>query len=139
MSPEMKWLRLLDLSAYLIFAVITCTYWRNDLHHWIGAALSIPNFFLWMLARHQLGDSFAVRAQAKKLVTHGLYSKIRNPIYIFGALAFIGEFVALGWYLGTAFFVLMNMAQFLRIRREEKVLSEAFGDEYRAYKASTWF
>jgi protein-S-isoprenylcysteine O-methyltransferase Ste14 len=139
MSPEMKWLRLLDLSAYVIFAVIACTRWHNDLHHWIGAAISVPNFFLWMLARHQLGDSFAVRAQAKKLVTHGLYSRIRNPIYIFGGLAFLGEFVALGWYLGTAFFVLMNMAQFFRIRREEKVLSEAFGDEYRAYKASTWF
>jgi protein-S-isoprenylcysteine O-methyltransferase Ste14 len=139
MSREMKWLRLVDLSAYLIFAVITCRHWHNELHHWIGAAISIPNFFLWMLARHQLGDSFAVRAQAKKLVTHGLYSRIRNPIYIFGALAFVGEFVALGWYFGTAFFVLMNCAQYFRIRREEKVLSEAFGDEYRVYKAGTWF
>jgi len=139
MSPEMKWLRLLDLSAYVIFAVIAYTRWHNDLHHWVGAAISIPNLFLWMLARHQLGDSFAVRAQASKLVTHGLYSRIRNPIYIFGALAFLGEFLALGWYIGSAIFVLMNLTQYFRIRREEKVLSEAFGDEYRTYKASTWF
>jgi len=139
MSPELKWLRLLDLSAYVIFAVIAYTRWHNDLHHWIGAAISVPDFFLWMLARHQLGDSFAVRAQAKKLVTHGLYSRIRNPIYIFGALAFVGEFLALGWYIGSAIFVLMNLTQYLRVRREEKVLSEAFGDEYRTYKASTWF
>ena len=40
---------------------------------------------------------------------------------------------------GAAIFVLMNLSQYFRIRREERVLSEAFGDEYRAYKASTWF
>lgn len=135
----MKWLRLVDLSAYLIFAAIVCTRWHNDLHHRIGTAISVPAFFLWMLARHQLGDSFAVRAEAKKLVTHGLYSRIRNPIYIFGGFAFLGEFLALGWYIGAVFFVLMNLGQYFRIRREERVLGEAFGDEYRAYKARTWF
>ena len=72
-------------------------------------------------------------------MTHGLYSKIRNPIYIFGGLAFLGEFLAFGWYTGAAFFALMNVSQYFRIQREERVLSEAFGDEYRAYKASTWF
>jgi hypothetical protein len=75
MSREMKWLRFLDLGAYLTLAAVACTHWHNDLHHWIGAAISVPSFFLWMLARHQLGDSFAVRAEAKKLVTHGLYSE----------------------------------------------------------------
>jgi len=139
MSREMKWLRFLDLGAYLIFAVVVCTHWHNDLHHWIGAAISVPGFFLWMLARHQLGDSFAVRAEARKLVTHGLYSRFRNPIYIFGGFAFVGEFLALGWYIGTAVFVFMNLTQYFRIRREERVLSEAFGDEYCAYKAATWF
>ena len=62
-----------------------------------------------MLARHQLGDSFAVRAEAKKLVTHGIYSKIRNPIYIFGGLAFVGEFVALRWYIWTVVFVIIHV------------------------------
>ena len=80
-----------------------------------------------------------MRAEAKKLVTHGIYSKIRNPIYVFGGLAFLGEFVALGWYLGIAVLVIVNLGQYFRIRREEQVLTAAFGDEYRAYKAQTWF
>ena len=139
MKREMKWLRFLDLGCYLILAIVAGMHWSNDEHHWIGAAISVPSFFLWMLARHHIGDSFAVRAEAKKLVKHGLYSRIRHPIYIFGGLAFLGEFLALGWYIWTAVFVLINLSQYLRIKREEQVLSEAFGEEYRAYKASTWF
>ncbi len=135
----MNWLRFLDLGSYLVLATVTAMHWHNDGHHWIGAAISIPAFVLWMLARHQLGASFAVRAEAKKLVTHGIYSKIRNPIYVFGGLAFLGEFVALGWYLGIAVLVIVNLGQYFRIRREEQVLTAAFGDEYRAYKAQTWF
>ena len=133
----MSWMRFLDLGAYLILAVVTGMHWQNDRHHWIGAAILVPA--LWMLARYQLGDSFSVRAEAKKLVTHGIYSKIRNPIYVFGGLAFVGEFVALGWYVWTAVLVIINCGQYFRIKREEQVLAETFGDEYRAYKAQTWF
>jgi protein-S-isoprenylcysteine O-methyltransferase Ste14 len=135
----MNWLRFLDLGVYLVLAVVTGRHWQNDRHHWVGACVSVPAFFLWMLARHQLGASFAVRAKAKKLVTHGLYSKIRNPIYVFGGLAFAGEFIALGWYIWTVVFVFINFGQYFRIRREEQVLTEAFGDEYRAYRDRTWF
>jgi protein-S-isoprenylcysteine O-methyltransferase Ste14 len=135
----MNWLRFLDLGAYLVLAVVTATHWQNDRHHWIGAAISLPAFLLWMLARYQLGASFVVRAEAKKLITHGIYSKIRNPIYLFGGLAFLGEFVAQGWYIGIAVWVIINSGQYFRIRREEHVLTAAFGDEYRAYKAQTWF
>jgi protein-S-isoprenylcysteine O-methyltransferase Ste14 len=135
-----NWLRFLDLGAYLALAVVIGLDWHNDWPHWIGAAISVPAFVFWMLARHQLGDSFAVRAEAKKLVTHGIYSRIRNPIYLFGGLAFAGAFVALRWYIWTAAFVIFNLVgQLFRAKREEQVLTAAFGDEYRAYKARTWF
>jgi protein-S-isoprenylcysteine O-methyltransferase Ste14 len=135
----MNWLRFVDLGAYLVFAVVTGLHWQNDRHHWIGAAISIPALALWMLSRYQLGSSFAVRAEAKKLVTRGIYSKIRNPIYLFGGLALLGEFVALRWYMWAAVFVIINLGQYFRIKREEQVLEAAFGDDYRAYKAKTWF
>jgi protein-S-isoprenylcysteine O-methyltransferase Ste14 len=135
----MDWLRFLDLGAYLIVAAVAGMRWQNDRHHWIGAAISVPAFFLWMLARRQLGASFAVRAQAKKLVTHGLYSRIRNPIYVFGGLTFAGVFVVQGWYIWTVVFVIFNLAQYFRIKREEQVLTQAFGDEYRTYRSRTWF
>ncbi|MCU1336486.1 MAG: hypothetical protein JWO19_2067 [Bryobacterales bacterium] len=45
-----------------------------------GAFLAVVGYILFVTARLQLGKSFAVTAQAKELVTHGLYSRIRNPI-----------------------------------------------------------
>jgi len=135
----MNWLRFVDLGTYLILAAYAGMHWHTDWRHLIGVAISVPAFFLWMLARHQLGASFAVRAEARTLVTHGLYSRIRNPIYLFGGVAFIGVFITLGRFIWLAVFVLMNSVQYFRIKREEQVLAEAFGDEYRGYKAGTWF
>src|SRR5579884_2934612 len=61
-----------------------------------GVCMATVSFALWSVARFQLGKSFAVRAQAKHLVTHGLYSKIRNPIYVFGSLFIFGYILLLG-------------------------------------------
>jgi protein-S-isoprenylcysteine O-methyltransferase Ste14 len=87
-----------------------------------------------------LGKSFTVTAQARKLVTTGLYSKIRNPIYFFGGVAFLGVFIAWGnpYALGGVA-VLYSAMQLSRARKESAVLEEAFGEDYRRYKANTWF
>ena len=135
----MDWLRFVDVGIYLALAVVVGQHWQNDRHHWIGLAISLTGFALWLLARHQLGSSFAVRAEAKELVTHGLYAKIRNPIYFFAFFAFLGEFVALAWYAGIVVLVIIHVGQYMRIKREEQVLGAAFGDDYRAYKSQTWF
>jgi protein-S-isoprenylcysteine O-methyltransferase Ste14 len=47
-------------------------------------------------ARLQLGASFSVKAKARKLVTTGVYAKIRNPIYVFGELFILGLSIASG-------------------------------------------
>lgn len=106
----------------------------------IGFSIAAIGFVLWMVARQQLGKSFTVSAQAKALVTTGLYSKIRNPIYFFGGVAFFGVFLAWGNpYALVGVIVLYFVMQALRARKESAVLEQAFGDEYRRYRASTWF
>jgi protein-S-isoprenylcysteine O-methyltransferase Ste14 len=55
-----------------------------------GVAIALPAFLLFVLARIQLGRAFSVEAKATTLVTTGLYSRIRNPIYFFGALMIVG-------------------------------------------------
>lgn len=104
-----------------------------------GAVIAVPSLALLILARLQLGGSFAVRAKAQALVTHGLYSRIRNPIYVFGALAIVGIFLFLGVPKYLWVFVVVIPLQIYRVTKEEQVLAAKFGDEYRAYKARTWF
>ena len=64
---------------------------------WIGLAIAIPAAVLVFTARWQLGKSFSVTPQARTLVSHGVYSKIRNPIYVFSALMLLGILIALSY------------------------------------------
>lgn len=105
----------------------------------VGASLAVIGFVLWTLARFQLGASLAVTAQAKKLVTSGLYSKFRNPIYYFASLTIAGFILLLGRPLWLLIFVIIIPMQVWRSRVEARTLEAAFGEEYRNYRAKTWF
>jgi len=105
----------------------------------IGIALILVGFVFWTVARFQLGASFAVQAEARQLVTRGLYSKIRNPIYLFGSMVVAGGILVFGKPMWLLIFVLLIPLQLWRARKESAVLEAAFGDEYRAYRAGTWF
>jgi protein-S-isoprenylcysteine O-methyltransferase Ste14 len=105
----------------------------------IGAVLVGISFPLFVLARWQLGSSFSVKAKASRLVTTGLYSRLRNPIYLFGGLFIVGLSLFLSpWGPLVVALVIVPM-QVMRARREERVLAEAFGEEYERYKSNTWF
>lgn len=104
-----------------------------------GLSIAIPSFLLFVLARIQLGSAFSVEAKASTLVTTGLYSRIRNPIYLFGALMLAGAIIWANrpWLL--LFFLVLIPLQIYRSRKEEVVLLEKFGDAYLHYKRKTWF
>lgn len=105
----------------------------------LGLCLLAIGFILWTTARFQLGKSLAVTAQAKKLVTSGLYSKIRNPIYVFGSCTLIGIILTVGRPIWLLVFIAIVPLQIWRTKKESSVLETAFGDEYRKYRATTWF
>lgn len=77
--------------------------------------------------------------QARQLVTRGLYSKIRNPIYFFGEIMIAGFFIAIHKPILLLVLAIATPIQIVRARKESKVLEEKFGDEYRQYKQRTWF
>jgi protein-S-isoprenylcysteine O-methyltransferase Ste14 len=110
-----------------------------NLQRLLGSVLLVAGMMLVFTARLQLGMSFSILPRARKLVTQGLYSKIRNPIYVFGTLAIAGMLLIVQkprlWLVMVA---LVGM-QVVRARREAEVLETKFGDEYRAYRKRTWF
>jgi protein-S-isoprenylcysteine O-methyltransferase Ste14 len=112
--------------------------------HWtaqrvVGSALLVTGTAFVFTARLQLGQSFSVIPRAKKLVTQGLYSKIRNPIYIFGTIAIAGLLLILQIPRLWGLLVVLALIQVFRARKEAGVLEAKFGDQYRAYRSQTWF
>jgi protein-S-isoprenylcysteine O-methyltransferase Ste14 len=104
-----------------------------------GIAIAAPAFLLFVAARIELGRAFSVRAKATTLVTTGVYSRIRNPIYFFGAMFILGIIIWMGrpWLL--LIFAVLIPLQVVRSQKEERVLTEKFGAAYLDYKQKTWF
>ena len=111
--------------------------WRAT--RYIGTVLVVVGLSCIVVARYQLGGSFSVKAEAHKLVTTGLYSKIRNPIYVFGMVMIMGMILILGRPEGWLVLAAAILGQTIRARREARVLEAAFGDAYREYRRKTWF
>jgi len=104
-----------------------------------GAVLTLAGISLITLARWQLGDAFSIEPRATMLVTRGLYARIRNPVYVFGLVLIAGILLYLDLLRFLPLLIPVAIMQIIRARREAKVLEERFGDEYRAYRARTWF
>jgi protein-S-isoprenylcysteine O-methyltransferase Ste14 len=110
-----------------------------DLARSVGLVLVSLGAGLLLTARLQLGNSFAITAQARELVTHGIYSKIRNPIYVFSSLMVLGLVIALKKPYLFVLLALLVVVQMIRARKEAQVLEAKFGDQYREYRRRTWF
>ena len=133
------WTELFIFAAgVLLWLLVTLpTPWNAQ--RYIGTVLAVVGISFVGIARYQLGRSFSVRAEAHKLVTTGLYSKFRNPIYVFGMIMLAGLVLVLQRREGWIVLVAGVVGQTIRARREARVLEAAFGDEYRAYRQKTWF
>jgi protein-S-isoprenylcysteine O-methyltransferase Ste14 len=135
-------LRWLDLVVYLIYLAFLGFGIIAGLHNtlsYMALCLSLVCAVLWFVARWQLGDAFSVTAQARHLMTGGLYSKIRHPIYVFGTSAFLFVVLALQGWGALVIWAIVILIQVGRVRREDRVLAETFGAEYTAYRSKTWF
>jgi protein-S-isoprenylcysteine O-methyltransferase Ste14 len=89
-----------------------------------------------LVALAQLGRSFSVMAESRRLVTTGPYRFLRHPLYLAEEIAMIGVFLqfASRW---TALLLAIQIAfQLRRMHNEELVLTASF-PEYTAYQRTT--
>ncbi|BDB22694.1 isoprenylcysteine carboxylmethyltransferase family protein [Cupriavidus sp. P-10] len=131
------------LAAYLPAYTDRIGFWTldGDTVRWIGVALFAAGGVLRLWPVFVLGHRFSglVAIQpGHTLVTTGIYGVIRHPSY----LGFVVS--SLGWVLGfrSGVGVLLTVAMVpvlvARIRAEEALLLDQFGDEYAAYCGRTW-
>jgi len=140
-EPKRRVPLLLLLGDFLFYLAVfvAAVVWRHDARCIVGGALAVPSFALWFIAKLQLGSSFTPKAEARALVTHGLYSRIRHPIYFFASLALLGTAICLRSVYFNAYVGLTIAAQLWRIGRENRALGKKFGQEYLDYRRKTWF
>ena len=111
------WILLTALGQLVGVVIIVVGILQTDVWHFIGLRQIIQS------EKHQ----------KPKMVSNGLYSWVRHPLYTGGLL--------LIWLVPTMslnlliVFILLTIYLVLGAKLEEKRLLEEFGDEYRAYQA----
>jgi protein-S-isoprenylcysteine O-methyltransferase Ste14 len=98
---------------------------------------------LWVFRRShkELGRNWSITLEIReqhKLVSTGLYSVIRHPMYTAFLLMGAGQALLLAnWVAGLAGLFGFAILFILRVNKEERMMTETFGLEYRAYVERT--
>ncbi len=106
-----------------------------NLMRFLSVLLILVALVVLVLARIQ----FEKESTKHGLVTRGVYSRIRHPVYVFSSLAFLGLLLYLSMPEGIPLLLPIELVLFHRARREEQNLEALYGEQYRRYKQQTWF
>jgi len=128
-SAGVLWLRSTDPVFFAIPGIVPR--WLQIGLGMLLLALCVP-FFLWALAILNRGFP------SGELFTGGPYAMCQHPVYgswcVFGVPGIV---LLIGTWIGLAVPLLMYVTLRVLVRSEERWLEQAFGDEYRAYRART--
>ena len=96
----------------------------------------INNLVAQVTLRRSYSSTLVIR-EDHQLVTHGVYRFVRHPIYLGVIMASIGVPVYVSSLYGLLTMSAVIPVLLNRIRMEERMLTEAFGDAYRTYRETT--
>jgi protein-S-isoprenylcysteine O-methyltransferase Ste14 len=107
-----------------------------------GVALFAGSLLLFYRTHRDLGANWSISLDVRErhaLVTHGVYARVRHPMYAAFWLWAVAQALLLpNWIAGPAGLVGFTALFLGRVEREERMMLDAFGDEYRAYMARSW-
>jgi protein-S-isoprenylcysteine O-methyltransferase Ste14 len=108
---------------------------------WFGAVLMAVAVWLFWRTHADLGRNWSVSLEVREghtLITHGVYLRVRHPMYTAIFLYCIAQGLLLpNWLAGWSSLVPFIIMYVFRVRREEQMMLHFFGDEYRAYMNRT--
>ena len=125
------------VGTFLVYAV--ALFPRRELS--VGGEIAATTLILLgtalaVYALTQLGRSFSVMAEARRLVTSGVYRIVRHPLYVAEEIAAIGLVIQFLSYQTLLLVAVHAGFQLRRMRNEEAILISTF-PEYGAYKGKT--
>jgi protein-S-isoprenylcysteine O-methyltransferase Ste14 len=113
----------------------------SPLQGWLGLIALLAALALFRMTHKQLGRNWSVSLETRashSLVTDGLYGYVRHPMYSSFLLSAIAQALLLpNWIAGASGLVGIGVLFFYRVGREERLMTETFGEDYRAYMRRT--
>ena len=104
---------------------------------WLGILLLTGAVFVFWRAHADLGLNWSPTLEIREkheLITRGIYGVIRHPMYASQWLWVIAQPLLLqNWIAGWINLLVFILFYFLRVKAEEQLMIEQFGDQYRAY------
>jgi protein-S-isoprenylcysteine O-methyltransferase Ste14 len=125
------------LTSWLDFANYSLPAWIG----WLGTIIfAISGALIWKTQR-DLGRSWTPSLTFRDghyLITDGIYAYLRHPLYSAHLLWGIAQVMMLhNWIAGYAYLAVVIPRTLIRIQKEEQVMLDKFGDEYRSYLEKT--
>jgi protein-S-isoprenylcysteine O-methyltransferase Ste14 len=106
-----------------------------------GVAILAVGLWLFKRSHDELGANWSITLEVREghtLVTHGLYRRIRHPMYLSLFVYAIGQALVIpNWIAGPSYLVAMVLLIVFRLGPEERMMAERFGPEWDAYRART--
>lgn len=116
-------------------------YAQSPLQVAIGAVLMAGALVLFRLTHKQLGRNWSVTLDTRKthkLIDKGIYATVRHPMYSAFWLQALAQAVLMpNWFAGLAGPICWSTLFFLRVGREERLMIDTFGEQYRLYMQRT--
>jgi protein-S-isoprenylcysteine O-methyltransferase Ste14 len=108
---------------------------------WCGALLMLFGLWLFWRAHVDLGLNWSITLemrQGHELIKRGVYRRIRHPMYTAIFLVALAQaFLLSNWLAGWGGFVSFGLLYLARVPREEKMMLDFFGEQYRSYMEET--
>ena len=124
-------------SPWLDFANYHLPIWAG----WVGVPVFAAALWLLWRSHADLGRNwspFLQVVEAHSLVAEGAYRHVRHPMYAAHGLWGIAQALLLqNWIAGLGGLAAFIPVYVLRVPREEQMMLEHFGDEYRSYMNRT--
>lgn len=125
------------LPTLLDFADYTLPLWVG----WAGVALIAATVWLFWRSHADLGRNWSPTLQIMEghtLVSHGVYKYMRHPMYGSMWLLGITQIMLLqNWIGGPSNLIGFLPMYILRVPREERMMLDRFGEEYKNYMEKT--
>ncbi|MFA1622120.1 protein-S-isoprenylcysteine O-methyltransferase [Rhizobium mongolense] len=107
----------------------------------VGVVLFAAAMWVFRRTHKELGRNWSITLEIRdqhQLICSGPYAFVRHPMYTSFLLMGLGQaFLLSNWIVGLAGLIGFAILFFLRVDKEERMMLEIFGAQYRAYMDRT--